>query len=152
MASQIFFFVDGIPGDSKAAKFGKWHEILSFSWSISKAGPSKPSFSSFSMMLVSPSTASRFMLNAAIGKIFKQAIVVVASMGEGGAMELERFTFTNISFDSFNENMSDGENFPMLSVSFVYTRVAHRVTRYSSDGTISSQLANYYDLETGIGG
>lgn len=151
-STSNFLKLEGITGDSTQIGFEGAIEVLSYSWGISNSGDAVlaggrgagvPSFSDFSIQLVTGRALPDLFIKTALGEHIAKADFTVVQLVDGKPRERIKLEFTDVLLTAFQ--VSGASELPIHSVSMSYASVAITVWVQTPNGSFEKVGPQSYD-------
>jgi type VI secretion system secreted protein Hcp len=155
MAFDAFIKIDGVPGEATDDKHKDWISLASFNWGVSQSAAmaggglsaGKANFQDFSVAKRMDKSSPILFQHCATGKHTKQLSVSLCR-ATGEKREYLLYKFSDVMVTSYQTGGSpEGEDIPMESVTFAYTKVELTYTPVNSQGKAGSPVSTSYDLK-----
>lgn len=145
-SSEMFFKLDGIPGESDTVGFENQIEIDSFSFGVTKAKDKPASFSDVNVTRQSDTASPEFMFRAASGAAIPSGILSVRRTGgDGNSFTYLKYCFTNLRVTSFSQGASSSSR-AAENIGLSYSTVSMSSFAQKADGTTSLGMTRGWDL------
>jgi type VI secretion system secreted protein Hcp len=159
MAFDAYLKIDGVKGETLRAGHKNEIPIFSFSWGASNptsigisggGGAGKVSLSSFNFMKKTDAASAALFQACCTGKHFPKATVTLHKAGGGKSIDFLKYDFEEVFVDSVQwSGSSGGDDTPMESVSFAFSRVEMTYSPQAPDGTkVGKPVVGSWDQRT----
>jgi len=151
--SDFFLKIDGIDGESLDDKHKNEIHIHSYNFGAHNTGAGLSSGATVVGKVqdihftkhVDKSSPNLF-INCCSGKSIPTAILTVRKAGEK-PQEYMTFTLSDVIVSSFNHKGGDGDELPVETVSFTFSKIKYEYKPQSADGTLGATVAKTYDVK-----
>ena len=159
MGSDIFFKLDGSPGDSVDDKHRDAIDVASFSWGESNpgahltasgagGGAGKVSVQDFHFTAHVSKASPLLMSHCANGQHIPSGILYVRKQTDGRASaDYLTYKFTSVVVSSFSQGGSVTDDRPLDSVSIAFAKVAVEYKEQKADGSLAAAVNFGWDLK-----
>lgn len=156
-AYNAYLTLPNVPGSSTVVKGAI--DIDSFDWGLSVVSTlgsasggvaaGKPSFSPFTWQQRADMSFPKLMVDAATHTILGNAKLQLFTQGAGAPLNFLTMTFSNAAITSLSFSGASGTEFPVVSGSLNYTKIALSVTTLGPKGLPGPTYTGSFDLTNG---
>lgn len=147
--SEMYLWLDGIPGNATDSRHAGWINVLGFDQSVSRPlAASRPTFSPFNIVKRADKSSPLFALHAADGKSIKAGTFEVVRMAQTKVRFLQ-VKLTGISVRGFHQGSVNSE--VQEALSFDFNTVQWTYTEIGPDGSALSVTTCSWNRITGTG-
>lgn len=157
MAVDMFLDIAGVEGEAQDHKYGGKIAVLSWSWGESNAGSGgfgtgqgagKVNIQDMSFTMRHSKASPVLFQACASGKHFDKAELTCRKAGEK-PVEYLKITFTDVMISSYQTGASGGgDDYPIESVSFNFTKVELAYIPQKKDGTPDNPVKGSWNVKT----
>lgn len=158
MAFDAFLKLDGVEGEATTKGYEKQIPVLSFSWGANNpsspigtgTGAGKVSISNFTVTKWTDKSSVKLFQNCCSGKHFPKAVLTLLKAGGDKAVDYLKYEFEALMVNDIQwSGASGGDDVPMESVGFAFSKVAVTYTEQKVDGTKGTPQVAGWDLKAG---
>jgi type VI secretion system secreted protein Hcp len=158
MASDIFFKIGDIKGESGDEKHKGEIEVLSWSWGVSNGGTmatgggggaGKANFTDLTFTHHVDKASPNLWMNCAVGKHIPDATLTQRKSG-GKQEEYLKIKLTDVLVSSVQDSGADGAGHPSESVSLNFAKVEWEYSAQKSDGSLDAATKVGFDLKKNV--
>lgn len=149
-ASDMFLFLEGVPGESADSRHKDWIEILAFSKGMSHSG-TKPTFSELWLQKDQDKSSPLLALRAANGARIPRAVLELIQPGETRA-RFYQVTLSNSTVRTWQISGSAGQIKPSEAVGLDFAWISWTYTEFDATGRPRGDISAYWDLVRNSGG
>jgi type VI secretion system secreted protein Hcp len=142
-AMEAFLRLDGIPGESRDARFKDTIDVLAFSWGVSAAA-TRPAFQDFSFSKRVDQASPLLLQRAAAGQAIPRATLSIRDAGK--PQDFLVYCMTDVRVTSLATSGSAGEDRPAEQLSLSYGTIFQTYRKQNPDGTLSPPFTGGFDI------
>lgn len=155
MAFDAFLKIDGLNGESTRIGFEKQLEIKSFNWGATNpatigaggGGAGKVSLSPFNISKKTDAASPLLFQSCCNGTHYAKAVVTLIKSGSGSPYDFIKYEFEKVYVESVQwSGATGGDDTPLESVSFAFSKVSITYTPQNPDGSKGSPVVGAWDL------
>ena len=142
-AQEAFLRLDGIPGESRDARFKDTIDVLAFSWGVSAAG-TRPAFQNFSFSKRVDQASPLLLQRVAAGQVIPRATLSVRDAGK--PQDFLVYCLTDVRVTELATSGSAGDDRPAEQVALSYGTIFETYRKQNPDGTLSAPFTGGFDI------
>jgi type VI secretion system secreted protein Hcp len=155
MAFDAFLKIDGLDGESTRIGFEKQLEITSFNWGAANpatigaggGGGGKVSITTFNISRKTDAASPLLFQSCCDGTHYAKAVVTLIKSGGRSPVDFIKYEFEKVYVESVQwSGATGGDDTPLESVSFVFSKVSFTYTPQKPDGSKGSPSVGTWDL------
>ena len=160
MAVDYFLKIKGIEGESTDKGHKNEIDLLSWSWGESQSGShgagggggaGKVNMNDFSFVMRVNKASPKLLLACAGGDHIDEALLTCRKAGKT-QQEYLKIKFGELLISSFQTGGSQGEEIPVDSISFNFSKIEYTYSPQKPDGSLDTAIPVHWDLQTNTGG
>jgi type VI secretion system secreted protein Hcp len=156
MAFDAFLKIDGLNGESTRKGFEKQLEIMSFNWGATNqamigagggGGAGKVSVTTFNISKKTDAASPLLFQSCCNGTHYPKAVATLIRSAGGAPDQFIKYEFEKVYVQSVQwSGATGGDDTPLESVSFAFSKVSFTYTPQNPDGSKGSPSVGTWDL------
>ena len=151
-ASDMFLFLEGVPGESADDRHKDWIEIIAFTKTITRSGgAASPSFTELWLQKDQDKSSPLLALRAATGARIPRAVLELVQPGET-RLRFYQVVLSNSTVRTWQIGGSAGQVKPSEVLGLDYEWISWTYTEFDATGRARGDISAYWDLVRNSGG